>query len=87
LSWVGHLGEKILARGLDVEIAHQKKRLGLAHAIAVAKPDDDFVVLCPDNIYTDENDLRSAHQVFNSSECAFVLLGTVTPNTQRDRKA
>lgn len=84
---VGHLGEKIVERKLDVDIAYQEKPLGLAHAIATAKPDEDFVVLCPDNIYTDENDLRSAHQVFNSSESVFVLLSTVTPNTQRDRKS
>ena len=84
---VGHLGEKIVERKLDVEIVYQEKPLGLAHAIATAAPDDDFVVLCPDNVYTDHTDLIGAREVFESHEAAFVLLGTVTPNTQRDRKA
>ncbi len=84
---VGHLGEKIVERELDVDIAYQEKPLGLAHAIATANPDDDFVVLCPDNVYTDETDLTRARKVFESNESAFLLLGTVTPNTQRDRKA
>ena len=84
---VGHLGEKIVERKLGVDIAYQERPLGLAHAIATANPDDDFVVLCPDNIYTDTDDLPRAREVFESHEAAFVLLGTVTPNTQRDRKA
>lgn len=84
---VGHLGEKIAELDLGVEIAYQEKPLGLAHAIATAKPDDDFVVLCPDNVYTDDTDLIRARDVFNSNKSAFVLLATVTPNTQRDRKS
>ena len=83
---VGHLGEKIVEQHeLDVEIAYQEQPLGLAHAIATANPDDDFVVLCPDNVYTDHTDLIRAREVLDSH--AFVLLGTVTPNTQRDRKS
>ncbi|HET7114473.1 MAG TPA: NUDIX domain-containing protein, partial [Pyrinomonadaceae bacterium] len=39
------------------------------------------------NIYTDEMDLVRAREVFKSNQSAFVLLATVTPNTQRDRKA
>jgi 8-oxo-dGTP diphosphatase len=84
---VGHLGEKIVERGLDVEIAWQETPLGLAHAIATAAPDDDFVVLCPDNVYTDETDLIRARDVFEANESVFLLVATVTPNTQRDRKA
>ena len=84
---VGHLGEQIVELNLDVEIAHQEQPLGLAHAIATAKPNDDFVVLCPDNIYSDGSDLRRAHEVFNSNKSLFVLLATVTPNNQRDRKS
>lgn len=82
---VGHLGEQIVP--VDFEVVHQDKQLGLAHAIATAKPDDDFVVLCPDNVYTDDTDLIRAREVFESSEAAFLLVGTVTPNTQRDRKS
>lgn len=84
---VGHLGEKIVELDLGVEIAYQEKPLGLAHAIATANPDDDFVVLCPDNIYTDEVDLKRAREVFESNKSVFLLVGTVTPNTQRDRKS
>ena len=84
---VGHLGEKIVERKLDVEIAYQEKPLGLAHAIATAAPDDDFVVLCPDNVYTDNADLIRAREVFELKKSVFLLVGTVTPNTQRDRKS
>jgi 8-oxo-dGTP diphosphatase len=84
---VGHLGRFIAERELDVDIAYQEKPLGLAHAIASANVDDDFVVLCPDNLYTDETDLTRARQVFESHQSLFLLLGTVTPNTQRDRKS
>ena len=84
---VGHLGDKIVERVSGVEFAFQERPLGLAHAIATANPDDNFVVLCPDNIYTDDTDLIRAREVFESNNSAFVLLGTVTPNTQRDRKS
>lgn len=84
---VGHLGEKIVERVSGVEFAHQERPLGLAHAIATARPDDDFVVLCPDNIYTDDTDLLRAREVFDSNKSVFLLVGTVTPNTQRDRKS
>ena len=84
---VGHLGDKIVERVSGVEFAFQERPLGLAHAIATAKPDDNFVVLCPDNIYTDDTDLIRAREVFESNNSAFLLLGTVTPNTQRDRKS
>ena len=84
---VGHLKEKIVELDLGVGIAHQEKPLGLAHAIATAKPDDDFVVLCPDNVYTDDSDLKRAREVFNLSKSVFLLVATVTPNTQRDRKS
>jgi len=82
---VGHLGEQIVPG--EFEVVRQEKQLGLAHAIATAKPDDDFVVLCPDNVYTDETDLIRACEVFESNESAFLLVATVTPNIQRDRKS
>ncbi|HEU4768358.1 MAG TPA: NTP transferase domain-containing protein, partial [Pyrinomonadaceae bacterium] len=72
---VGHLGEQIVPR--DFEVVHQEQQLGLAHAIACAKPDDDFVVLCPDNVYTDDADLIRAREVFESSKPAFLLVATV----------
>jgi len=84
---VGHLGQKIVERVSGVEIVFQEQPLGLAHAIATANPDDDFVVLCPDNVYTDDADLVRAREVFKSNKSLFLLIGTVTPNTQRDRKS
>jgi len=43
--------------------------------------------LCPDNVYTDDTDLIRAREVFASNKSVFLLLCTVTPNTQRDRKS
>ena len=92
---VGHLGNQIRDFisthdfGIEIITVDQEKPLGLAHAIATAAPeiDSDFVVLCPDNVYTDETDLIRAREVFDSRRPAFILLCTVTPNTQRDRKS
>jgi len=92
---VGHLGDSIVEFisqrdfGIPVTTAYQEKPLGLAHAIATAADqiDNDFVVLCPDNIYSDETDLKRAREVFDDREPAFILLATVTPNKQRDRKS
>ena len=92
---VGHLEDKIIdflsVHDFDVEIStvHQQRPLGLSHAIATAAEQitEDFVVLCPDNIFTDENDLRRARDIFASLKPAFILLATVTPDTQRDRKS
>ena len=92
---VGHLENQILDFisthdfGVEVTTAHQQQPLGLAHAISTAADqiDRDFVVLCPDNIYTDETDLARAQVAFNALKSTFVLLATVTPNRQRDRKS
>ena len=92
---VGHLGDQLVEFlksrnfGIEIGVAHQDKPLGLAHAIATASKqiDDDFVVLCPDNIYTDQNDLIRARDIFASRRTAFILLATVTPDTQRERKS
>ena len=92
---VGHLGDSIVeflsARkfGVPVSTVQQENPLGLAHAIATASNqiDNDFVVLCPDNIYTDPQDLQRARDILESRKPAFILLATVTPNEQRDRKS
>lgn len=92
---IGHLGDKIVDFlstrdfGIQVSTVHQEQPLGLAHAIATATDqiDSDFVVLCPDNLYTDGTDLSRARDVFDSLRPAFILLATVTPNRQRDRKS
>lgn len=91
----GHLGNKIedFIRGrnfgIEITTADQETPLGLAHAIATARDqiDDDFVVLCPDNLYTDEADLARARKILEARKPAFILLATVTPNRQRDRKS
>jgi NDP-sugar pyrophosphorylase family protein len=92
---VGHLGNEIVEFlsahdfGIEISTVYQEKPLGLAHAIATAAPqiEHDFIVLCPDNIYTDGSDLTRARDIFASLRPAFILLATVTPNTQRDRKS
>jgi NDP-sugar pyrophosphorylase family protein len=92
---VGHLGDSIVEFlstrdfGIPVSTARQENPLGLAHAIATAADqiDHDFVVLCPDNIYTDDGDLKRAREIFESRKPAFILLATVTPNEHRDRKS
>lgn len=91
----GHLGNQIEDflksndLGIEIRTADQETPLGLAHAIATARDqiDGDFVVLCPDNLYTDENDLARAREIFDSRKPALILLATVTPNRQRDRKS
>jgi len=92
---VGHLGEKISEFisghdfGIEVRTVTQERPLGLAHAIATAASEieSDFVVLCPDNIFTDETDFTIARDSFAKHDAAFMLLATITPSKQRDRKA
>ncbi|WP_290817610.1 UTP--glucose-1-phosphate uridylyltransferase AglF [Halovivax sp.] len=56
---VGHLKEQIIERyddeyrGVPITYAHQRKQLGLAHAILQAEPhvDDDFVLMLGDNVF------------------------------------
>lgn len=92
---VGHHGDQIVefihARefGIEVSTVHQETPLGLAHAIDTAahRIEGDFVVLCPDNIYTDAADLTRARDLFVAHRPAFMLLATVTPSNQRDRKS
>ena len=89
----GHLGENIRefisARdfGLEIQFARQDHQLGLPHAIAMARSliDDSFIMLCPDNIFSNPNDLDEAKQIFLSRRPAFLMAATVTPTCQRDR--
>src|SRR5437763_12227302 len=90
---IGHRGEQVRdyfsARrsSLQIEFALQEKQLGLAHAIASASHliSSDFLVLCPDNLYSESTDLIEAKRVFLSSEAPFLMVATVTPTHQRDR--
>lgn len=89
----GHLGDKILDFvqgrdfGVKIDFAFQTEQLGLAHAIYVArnKISDDFVLLCPDNMFTDSEDLQEAKRAFQMHQPSFLMVATVTPTHQRDR--
>lgn len=90
---VGHASntvrEYIRTRDFGVEIvfAYQDQQLGLPHAIAMATDmlTTEFVVLCPDNIFSDFEDLRHAKQAFLSSRPPFLMVATVTPTHQHNR--
>ena len=90
---VGHLESAIREyfssrdSGVDVRFVRQERALGLANAIAVASTEitSDFVVLCPDNLYSDLTDLLRARDHFRTHRPTFLLLGTVTPTHQRNR--
>jgi|SRR5215831_5079237 len=81
--------EFIEARNFNVpiEFAFQERQLGLANAIAVAQDliSTDFVVLCPDNIFSDADDLLAAEEAFRSHRPGFLMVATVTPTHERDR--
>src|SRR5256885_3190058 len=90
---IGHRGEQVRdyfsARrsSLQIEFALQEKQLAMAHAIASASHliSSDFLVLCPDNLYSESTDLIEAKRVFLASEAPFLMVATVTPTHQRDR--
>ena len=89
----GYLGDMIRdfvrARsfGIEIAFAFQKHQLGLAHAIAVAAEHttSDFLVYCPDNIYSDPDDLCQAKQFFLARRPSFLMVATVNRTHQRDR--
>ena len=72
---------------VEIDFALQERQLGLAHAIASARDHiaSDFVVLCPDNIYSDPHDLLEAKRCFLAHRPPFLMVATVTPTHQRDR--
>jgi NDP-sugar pyrophosphorylase family protein len=72
---------------VEIEFALQAEPLGLAHAIASAGPliTSDFVVLCPDNLYSEPGDLVAARTAFLNHQPPFLMVATVTPTHQRDR--
>src|SRR5215471_2621985 len=90
---IGHRGADVrdhfAARDFPVQIefAHQEKQLGLAHAIATASGlfTNDFVVFCPDNVYSDALDLGQAKTLFLDQRPPFLMVATVTPTHQQDR--
>ena len=74
---------------VDIKLIEQGTNRGLAHAIASAADQihGDFVVLCPDNLYTEQTDLIRAYQLFTEHRPAFVLLTTVQPTQHADRRS
>jgi 8-oxo-dGTP diphosphatase len=90
---IGHRGEQVRDYfstrqfPLQIEFAVQEKQLGLAHAISCAArlASGDFVVLCPDNLYSDAADLLEASRAFFSARPPFLMVATMTPTHQRDR--
>ena len=72
---------------VKIEFAVQERQLGLAHAIASAASSitGHFVVFCPDNIYSDPDDLVAARTAFQDHQPPFLMVATVTPTHQRDR--
>lgn len=89
----GHLGgmvrDFVRARdsGVPIDFVFQERQLGLAHAVAVASDriTSDFVILCPDNIFSDAGDLQEAKQCFLADKPAFLMVATANPTHQRDR--
>jgi 8-oxo-dGTP diphosphatase len=73
--------------GVEIEFALQDQQLGLPHAIDAAKDllNSDFVMLCPDNVFSDAGDLREAQESFLSHRPPFLMIATVTPTHQRQR--
>lgn len=73
--------------GVAIDFAFQERQLGLAHAIGSAADllTEDFVVLCPDNIFSDPGDLAEAKRVFLDQRPPFLMVATVNPTHQRDR--
>jgi NDP-sugar pyrophosphorylase family protein len=90
---IGHRGEQVhdyfstRQFPVQIEFAAQEQQLGLAHAIASASDliTGDFVVLCPDNRYSEVADLRQAARAFLTRSPPFLMVATVTPTHQRDR--
>jgi NDP-sugar pyrophosphorylase family protein len=90
---IGHRAEEVRqffsARNFSVEVefALQETQLGLPHAIASAAPlvTSDFVVLCPDNLYSEPGDLVAARTVFLNHQPPFLMVATVSPTHQHDR--
>jgi NDP-sugar pyrophosphorylase family protein len=89
----GYLGDMIRdfvrtrSFGIEIVFALQEQQLGLAHAIAIAAEHTtgDFLVYCPDNIYSDQDDLCQAKQCFLAHRPSFLMVATVNRTHQRDR--
>jgi len=73
--------------GIPIEFVDQKKQKGLAHTIAVSSNhlNHNFVLFCPDNIYTDINDLKQAKKLFFEYSPKVLQPVTVTPTQQKSR--
>ena len=84
-SIIAHYGN--VFRGVPVTYVHQRKQLGLAHAVAQAEPhvDGRFVVLNGDNVFADAGGIEAAVERARESEVdAAVLVEEVTAAAARE---
>jgi len=70
-----------------VHVVHQAEQRGLVHALDLAKSRvvDDAVLLCPDNIFSDTCDLRSAAQSFRELRPAVLQVSTFAGDLRKNR--
>lgn len=89
----GYMEEKIWSYinardfGVPIVFVPQSEQLGLVNAITVTlnHVTEDFVIFCPDNIYTDVNDLKETGRIFKKYKPPVLQLVTVTPTLQNNR--
>ncbi len=72
---------------IPIELVHQEEQRGLAHTIAVAEEHltNDFLLYCPDNIYSNLNDILEAYNYFLKYNPSVLHAVTVIPTTQQNR--
>lgn len=89
----GYMKEKIYSFldrkdfNIQIEFVIQKEQLGLSHAIFTSMEylTSDFVLLCPDSLYTNIDDFHQAMSAFNKYRPAALQTVTLAPTTQKGR--
>lgn len=89
----GYRGEKISNfletndLNIQIELISQKEQLGLSHAIFISMKHltSDFVLLCPDSLYTNPDDLLQARNAFRQYKPAALQVVTLAPAAQERR--
>ncbi len=76
-----------LALGLPIRFIHQPEPKGLVHALALARShvSGDAVLLCPDNLFSDQADLDHAAEVFQTERSEVVQVATFAGDHQEGR--
>ncbi|MBT4483754.1 MAG: NUDIX domain-containing protein [Candidatus Latescibacteria bacterium] len=72
---------------VSIELVSQEKRLGLSHAIAISSEyiTGDFVLFCPDAIYTNTDDYFEAKYFFLKYRPTALLTAIVAPPGRKNR--